>query len=94
MLSFEAQLVDRGADDYAAFLLDHLHPGMCVLDCECGAGSISVGLARALDRGPVIALDCRYEGLRDASAYAASHGIVSLAFVGGDAYQLPFGDAS
>lgn len=58
------------------------------------AGSISVGLAQALDRSTVIALDRRYDGLLQSNAYARSHGFSRLKFLAADAYRLPFDDAS
>jgi 2-polyprenyl-3-methyl-5-hydroxy-6-metoxy-1,4-benzoquinol methylase len=38
----------RTAERVARPLLDRLEQGMSVLDCGCGVGSISVGLARAI----------------------------------------------
>lgn len=40
-----------------AFLVPHLRTGMDVVDCGCGPGSITVGLAEAVAPGQVIGID-------------------------------------
>ncbi len=41
----------RSAQTHAAYLLPHLKPGLQVLDFGCGPGTISVGLAKAVEPG-------------------------------------------
>ena len=44
------KLLDRrNAETNAAHLLAHLKPGMRLLDLGCGPGTISIGLAKAVD---------------------------------------------
>jgi len=45
------RLTRRTAERDVAYLLPHLKPGMRVLDIGCGPGSISIGLAGAVDPG-------------------------------------------
>ena len=52
------QLLDRrSAKTHASYLLPHLEPGMRVLDFGCGPGTISVGLAMAVDPGELHGID-------------------------------------
>ena len=41
----------RSVADAAPFLLPHLRSGMRMLDCGCGPGSITIGLAAIADPG-------------------------------------------
>ena len=47
----------RNAERHAAYLLPHLKPGLRVLDFGCGPGTISVGLARAVEPGELHGID-------------------------------------
>jgi hypothetical protein len=51
----QAAIKLRGADVYARFLIPHLRPGAMVLDCGCGAGTITLGLAEAVPQGQLAA---------------------------------------
>ena len=51
------QLQKRIAAKEAGFLLPHLSPGMRLLDCGCGPGSITVGLAEVVTPGQVVGVD-------------------------------------
>ena len=45
------------AEASAGYLLPHLRPGMRVLDFGCGPGTISVGLAKAIEPGELHGVD-------------------------------------
>jgi len=47
----------RTAATCAAFFLGYLKPGMALLDCGCGEGTITVDLAAAVVPGQVVGLD-------------------------------------
>lgn len=94
----------RTAAVHAAFLLPHLRPGMRVLDCGCGPGSITLGLAQAVAPGEAIGIDASADAIEAARAHAASvpprplwergAGGEGVRFDVADVYALPFPDAS
>ena len=64
----QAAIKLRGADVYAGFLIPHLRPGATVLDCGCGAGTITLGLAEAVPEGHVVGVDLDPSELKAPSA--------------------------
>ena len=89
-----AFMLARNAAAQARFLLPHLQPGMRLLDVGCGPGSITLGLAEAVAPGEVVGLDIEPLQLERARALAAERGVANVRFELGDAYALPFPDAS
>jgi len=83
----------RRTTDYLAFLLPHLRPGMDVLDCGCGPGSISIGVAALVAPGRLEGIDLDAERVAQATARAAEQDVTNAAFRRGDIYALPFEDA-
>ncbi len=84
----------RTAEADAAYLLPHLRPGMRVLDVGCGAGMITVGLARAVGAGEVVGTDVEPAALLDAEARADAARLVNVRFEEASVYALPFPDSS
>jgi SAM-dependent methyltransferase len=84
----------RNAKRSAGFLLPHLRAGMTVLDCGCGPGTITVGLAAAVMPRQVIGLDQETQQCATVAAYAQQVGLTNLTFRRGDINALPFPDAS
>lgn len=87
-------IASRTADSHASFLLPHLHPGMRLLDCGCGPGSITVGLAQVLAPGEVVGIDMAPAELEAARALAAERGATNVRFQEANVYALPFPDAT
>ena len=82
----------RTAEFDAGFLLPHLKPGMKLLDCGCGSGSITIGLAQVVAPGEVVGIDMESTVIERAIASAADEKVDNVSFQTGDVYQLPFPD--
>ena len=87
------QLLDRrSAETHAAYMLPHLKPGLRVLDFGCGPGTITVGLARAVDPGEVHGIDMEESQIGMAQSAAGAGGHSNATFHVGDITALPFED--
>jgi SAM-dependent methyltransferase len=84
----------RTAATSAAFLLGYLKPGMALLDCGCGEGSITLGLAELVAPGQVVGVDLAPGAIERARQRAADRGVMNVRFEAGSVYALPFPDAS
>ncbi len=82
----------RTLESHGAFFIPFLAPGMTVLDCACGPGSITLGIADKV--GSVIGVDVDQSQLRLAASNALARGIRNVTFRQASAYALPFEDAS
>jgi len=90
----QQRLQARRATGAAAFFLPYLHPGWHVVDCGCGPGSITVGLAEAVAPGQVVGVDIEPRQVAAAQAFAAQRGVTNAAFQAASIYALPFPDAT
>ena len=89
------QLLDRrSVHSNAAYLLPLLKPGLRVLDFGCGPGTLSVGLARAVEPGELHGIDMEASQIELASAAAQGGGHANATFHVGDVTDLPFDDDS
>ncbi|HMN26578.1 MAG TPA: methyltransferase domain-containing protein [Caldilineaceae bacterium] len=84
----------RRAQPWISFLLPYLHPGMTVLDCGCGVGSITLDIAERVHPGRVVGIDIDETQLVIARKSAAERGLSNVLFEPGDVYHLHFADAS
>ena len=87
-----AFMVRRRLDPNGAFFLPHLRPGISVLDCGCGPGTITRDIAQRIAPGRVVGLDFSADQVVVAIADAAAQGIANVEFRQGSAYALPFDD--
>jgi SAM-dependent methyltransferase len=88
-----ALMARRRAASHAAFFTPELRPGLALLDCGCGPGTITLDLARLVAPGPVVGLDGAGDQFAAAEAQAATAGL-DVRFLAGSVYALPFPDAS
>ena len=92
--NFQQLLRRRSAGSHAAYLLPHLKPGHRVLDFGCGPGTISVGLAKAIEPGELHGIDMEESQINIARAAAQAGGHANATFHVGDVTALPFEDNS
>ena len=89
---FRQMLNRRSARTHAAYLLPHLSSGQKLLDFGCGPGTISVGLAKAVEPGELHGIDMEESEIELARAAAAGGGHDNATFHVGDVSDLPFED--
>lgn len=87
-------MMRRHAARDAAFLLPWLKPGMTLLDCGCGPGTITVGLATAVAPGRVVGIDLEESQIETAQQIARERGAPNIEWKAASIYQLPFPDNS
>jgi ubiquinone/menaquinone biosynthesis C-methylase UbiE len=84
----------RTAQGMANFLLPHLRPGMRLLECGCGQGTVTVDLAELVAPGEVVGIDLREGDLDRARALADQRGVANVSFQTASIYELPFPDGA
>ncbi|KAF7556561.1 hypothetical protein G7Z17_g1368 [Cylindrodendrum hubeiense] len=80
----------RTAANSAGYLLPYLKSDMKILDIGCGAGTITVDLAKYVPQGHITGLDQAESILDQARALAKDTGVTNVDFVQGDANALEF----
>lgn len=88
-----AFMARRSVETHAAFFVPHLRPSMNVLDCGCGPGTITLGLARLVAPGLVVGIDQSVGQCEIGTAHASAEGMENLRFQAASIYALPFPDA-
>jgi len=89
-----ARMRSRTAEGCCAFFRQHVEASSRILDCGCGPGSITVGLAQWAPEGQTVGVDIGAEQLDGARAFARDLGLENVAFRQGDIFDLPFDDNS
>jgi SAM-dependent methyltransferase len=80
----------RSLQSHGEFFLDQLGPGLSVLDCGCGPGSITIDIAKCVSPGSVVGIDLGATQIERAKAAAAAAGLRNVSFQTGNSYALPF----
>jgi SAM-dependent methyltransferase len=84
-----AFMAARSLSSHGEFIRPYLKPGMKALDCGCGPGAISIGLAEAVGpSGRVIGIDFGESQIEVAKTRATPN----LTFRVASVYELPFED--
>jgi ubiquinone/menaquinone biosynthesis C-methylase UbiE len=87
-------MANRSVDSHAAFFKSYLKPGMKVIDCGCGPGTITIGLAQLVAPGRVTGTDIGSSQIAIARENASSQEISNIEFIEANINQLPFADNS
>ena len=82
----------RHVEHQGAFFAQHLKPGMSLLDCGCGPGTITCGLAKIVAPGPVTAIDIEPSQVEAAARLAESQKLDAVACQQASILDLPFDD--
>ena len=95
-VGYDAATIDffhrRRAASHAAFFLPWLRPGMTLLDCGCGPGTMTHDFAAVVVPAGVVGVDIEPSQLRSTQAQAAAREKPNLRFAAADLYNLPFAD--
>lgn len=84
----------RSIHSHGQFFIPHLTSGVSVLDCGCGPGSITLGIAGLVTPGQVTGVDFGLNQIELARARATNSQAINVTFQTADCYLLPFPDNS
>jgi SAM-dependent methyltransferase len=84
----------RTLDSHGSFFLPYLDEKTSVLDCGCGPGTITLGIARRVSPFEVVGVDIGQSQIDRATASASDQRVTNVRFQVTDCYSLPFDDSS
>ena len=84
----------REATRVAGFFMPYLRPGMTLLDCGCGPGTVTIGLAEAVAPGQVEGVDIEPSMIERAITIAKERRAEKVRFQVANIRDLPFPDGS
>lgn len=84
--------VGRNASPVADFFMPYLQPGMSILDCGCGPGTITLGLAEAVAPGQAVGIDIESSMVEQATTIAKDRQVTNVRFEVADITDLPYPD--
>ena len=82
----------RDSAEVADFLLPHLSSGTSLLDCGCGPGPLTIGLAETVSPGRVVGIDLEPTMIEQAERLAGEADVTNVEFRVANIYDLPFSD--
>lgn len=84
----------RRAERCCRFFRHHVKVGSNILDCGCGPGAVTVGLAQWASKGKTVGVDIGAEPLEVARQTAQKLGVGNVSFQEASIFSLPFPDES
>ena len=84
----------RTLESHGAFFIPHLRPGVSVLDCGCGPGSMTLGIAARIGAAHAVGVDMDESQIATARAVAADRRVDNVRFETASVYALPFEDGA
>lgn len=87
-------MAKRSLESHGEFFLPYLTPGDSVLDCGCGPGSITLGIAARVSPGKVVGFDFVESQIERATSRVQQGGVTNVSFQTADCYRLPCADYS
>ncbi|HEX3731247.1 MAG TPA: methyltransferase domain-containing protein, partial [Opitutaceae bacterium] len=87
-------MAQRSLESHGGFFAGYLEQGLTVLDCGCGPGSITLGIARKVAPGRVIGIDFGPSQIERANRAAQEAGLANVQFVPASCYALSFPDGT
>ena len=84
--------IGRSALPVAEFFMPHLQSGMSILDCGCGPGTITIGLAEAVAPGQAVGIDIESSMVEQATTFAKDRQVPNVRFEVADITDLPYSD--
>jgi ubiquinone/menaquinone biosynthesis C-methylase UbiE len=82
----------RSLKSHGQFFAQYLSPGLSVLDCGCGPGTLTLDIAEAVAPGRVVGVDLASSQTERADANARERGISNVEFRQSSCYSLPFAE--
>jgi len=79
----------RSLESHGQFFVPHLRPGLSVLDCGCGPGTITLGIAARVAPGRVVGVDFGGSQIEAALLNARRASIANAEFEAADCRSLP-----
>jgi SAM-dependent methyltransferase len=83
-------MAQRSFASHGQFFAQYLSRGLSVLDCGCGPGSITFGIAKLIDPGNAVGVDFGESQIARAKANVSGTSPGNVTFQTADCYSLPF----
>jgi SAM-dependent methyltransferase len=83
-------MAKRTLESHGSFFGPYLEPGLSVLDCGCGPGSITLGISKRVAPAEVVGIDFAQSQIERARAEAAGNRVNNLRFETANCYSLSF----